>query len=1272
MPEDTFREINSAKLRQWFTTFFNREELYTLCFDLNVDYENFPITDISKNAIARELITYIIQHKRQFDLLKACQAARPDVPWDEVFIGQDQENETTTEDGSGKPPYKGLSFFDEDDVTLFFGREKLTHKIVTYLNTHTFLAIVGNSGIGKSSLVRAGLIPALKGYDHASQNLLLPEDSAQWLDYIITPTNSPLEKLATSLASTVEEAIALRDKFEKDPRSFRYVANMLLKNHQGKRLLLVVDQFEELFTQCKNEDERQAFINNLMTAADPETPGQTTVVITLRADFYAKCDQYDTLREALAKNQEFIGPLSEKELRLAIEEPALREGWDFQPGLVDWILQEAKKDQGYLPLLSHALLKTWENRRGSTLTFDGYIRAGGLHGAIAQTAESVFEQFSKDEKPIAQNIFLRLTGIGDGKEGTRRRVSMLELIPESTKRASVENVLDKLIKERLVTVSKESVEIIHEALIREWPRLRSWLNEYSADLLIHRRLTEWATDWETHERHRDYLYTGLRLREAEAWEQATDFELNKTERHFLEASVVANRRRNQRQRAALVTFVILMVSLSLLFGFTQNRAATREGNLAGTSQALAGTSQASEQLANNALTRVSEQIVTTEAEKIRAEGAESLTGAQLLVSQGQSLFEEDPLLGLGLVLEGASQINNQAPDNVLINSLQQMAKQGRIGSFSNVENIYVSPDESWFMIDYFGSPGEIRNIQNNVLLTSLPYEIEKVFFSPDGTTFIIDYEQPLKINDTTPTPSPTSTPSPTPIPCITALCPVTGSSFTVPPSNGIVIKAFDGQLLDSGDEPLAELRQVNDTTKISTFEGLIDNVVYSPNGETFVIKRLLVLYGEFRKVSDEGEEGTRLVNVPKEIVSVNYSPDSSLFATLYREDSNFLTEIRHTTNGELFISNERNDYSFSPNGNSIITNLSSDPRVLFINEMEITSITQFRGQITQPVYFSPDGSVVVLDFNADPGLIYQLEAPKRVLVLDNEIKGIYFSPNGAMFIISYTNAPGEIRWVSEVEQSVLLNGLINNIYFSPDEKTFVVDYDKGDPVWELRRTVDGGVEMQGSRLENHPASLHEVKQVHFSSNDGAFLVSYVKDVRVGDLITTGQTYRDILLPSGISYASPSPDGKTLIIDYYESTGELRNFVNGEIIATFRNEIDISKGVDFSPDSSWFILNNKTGRSELWNTQLGTSILDLGIGVAGHFFIPDNQFLIVWYEGGQAYILDLAWLQAINEQGDSLEFNELLQQTCEGLLASRWFDEETLSPYLAGQSPNACP
>ncbi len=442
------------------------------------------------------------------------------------------------DEASLEPPYMGLQFFDEADANLFYGREELIARLLTSLgfsqgglsNGSNLLFIVGASGSGKSSLVRAGLVPSIRK-SISMQGQPGSDQKMGWAITVITPTSHPLEILASGLTSEVESVTAaatLMDDMARDTRSLR-----LFLHKKQMSLFLVIDQMEELFTTCREEGERRAFLDNLLNAAEG---GQCKVILTLRADFYAHCARYENLRTALANNQVYIGPMSAAELRRAIEEPAKDKGFTFEAGLVDLILRETGHEPGSLPLLSHALLETWKRRRDRNLTLSSYAETGGVQGAIAHTAESLYLRLTPQQQNIARNIFLRLTELGEGVQDTRRRATPDELVLRTEERASVEEVLNLLAKARLVTLGEGGVEVAHEALIREWPTLRAWLAEDRDGLRLHRHLTESALSWEELDCEPGELYRGARLAQVIEWVAGHPGLLNELEADFLTAS----------------------------------------------------------------------------------------------------------------------------------------------------------------------------------------------------------------------------------------------------------------------------------------------------------------------------------------------------------------------------------------------------------------------------------------------------------------------------------------------------------------------------------------------------------------------------------------------------------------------------------------------------------------------------------------------------------------------------------------------------------------
>ncbi len=465
--------------------------------------------------------------------------------------------ETTSEEpAEGEPPYMGLRYFDTQDTDLFYGREALTRELLARVQKESFLAIVGASGSGKSSVARAGLIP------------VWTQENERGAVHVIMPTAHPLESLAASLtrdSESVTVTSTLMDDLTRDSRSLR----LYVKKTLGEtKLVLLVDQFEETFTLCKDADERKTFIENLLALADEN--GTARVVITLRTDFYHHCFEYENLRVTLQKHQENIGTMTQDELREAVLQPAEKNGWKFQDGLVEQILQDVGAEPGALPLLSHALLETWKRREGRTLTLQGYHDAGGVKKAITQTAEGVYDKLSKEEQAIARNIFLRLTELGEGTQDTRRRVKMNEL-GQTKEQDAVAKVLKTLTDARLVTAEEDSAEVAHEALIREWGTLRKWLDEDRESLRLHRHLTESAGEWQRRGKETGELYRGARLKQLQDWLKGHGDQLSPLEKAFVKASQNVRRQEQFRWVSAATVGILLLVTVALAMTGKLNR-----------------------------------------------------------------------------------------------------------------------------------------------------------------------------------------------------------------------------------------------------------------------------------------------------------------------------------------------------------------------------------------------------------------------------------------------------------------------------------------------------------------------------------------------------------------------------------------------------------------------------------------------------------------------------------------------------------------------------
>ncbi|WP_238951452.1 hypothetical protein [Kitasatospora sp. A2-31] len=445
-------------------------------------------------------------------------------------------------------PYPGLKPFEPGDARWFFGRDDLVAQVLAELDRDAEgpLVVVAPSGAGKSSLLRAGVLPAL-----AAGRL---PGSAGWSQLVMTPTERPVDELTARLEQVVGVTAAdVRRAIKAGPDA---IASVPCASPGTSRLLLVVDQLEELFTLCTDEPQRQAFLDLLdVLAAGPEPAA--FVVCVLRSDFYSQCVTYPQLRSALQHRQIVVGPLSQEGLREAILFPAREVGLVLEPGLVELMLADLGwpgREAGRLPLLAHALRAVWNQRQGNALTVSGYRTTGGIGQAVATSAERIYSGLDPAGQSAAQAMFLRLVRIGestDGTEDTRRRVARSDLPA---------GLVGVFTNGRLLIVENDTVTIAHEALVRAWPRMRTWIESDRADRLVRQGLEEAAAAWERDGRDPGMLYRGERLVAAR---RVAAHEAGPLATAFLKASAHRARRaaaRRNRVIAVLSTLVLVAVA----------------------------------------------------------------------------------------------------------------------------------------------------------------------------------------------------------------------------------------------------------------------------------------------------------------------------------------------------------------------------------------------------------------------------------------------------------------------------------------------------------------------------------------------------------------------------------------------------------------------------------------------------------------------------------------------------------------------------------------
>jgi len=497
--------------------------------------------------------------------------------------------------GEISSPYRGLRAFAEGDEAVFFGRDEVVSTVLErmskQLDASGLLVVSGVSGCGKSSLMAAGVQPRIRNGE-------LARDAKPWPILTFSPTANPVNELAERVAPLAgsDAATVLRNLTD-DPTSFALTTRQAALDPESpaaspdstsrRRIVLVVDQFEQLFTQCTSEAQRRAFITALGVAASGQPDGAPAalVVLVVRADFEAHCAEYPELKAAV-QDRYLLTAMTESQLRLAITEPAESVGSGVDDQLVEQLLHEmldpssspngaqrsAVSGAAALPLLSHALDQTWRISKGTPLRLVDYERTGGIEGAVAQTAHSAYNSLSSSQRQVAQQVFTRLVVTTTDGSDMANQVARTDLArgKNAANTADMNAVLETFAGKRLLTLDADTVEISHEVLLTAWPRLRDdWLAEIHADRIVRSHLSAAAEEWVGHDRKASYLYRGKRrkIATATATRIRTDprhLPLAKNENDFLDASTHAHRRRVRARQVVIAALTVLTVAASTL------------------------------------------------------------------------------------------------------------------------------------------------------------------------------------------------------------------------------------------------------------------------------------------------------------------------------------------------------------------------------------------------------------------------------------------------------------------------------------------------------------------------------------------------------------------------------------------------------------------------------------------------------------------------------------------------------------------------------------
>ena len=1136
----------------------------------------------------------------------------------------------------GRCPYKRLDVFEEDDAKLFFGREKLVDKLVERVKDSRTVFITGPSGSGKSSLARAGLIPALKGG-------AIPK-SDSWLYEIIKPGRDPLDALASAFSRLKSPELGkyFRKNFNQ-PDALHECAESTLSGRQDQRLVLFIDQFEEVFTQI-GKDKAEPFLNLLTHAVTVEN-GRVIILFAMRSDFISNCAMYPELNELLNRQFIQIGAMQPDELVSAIAQPALRVGLKIDPDLIAQIINDMQGEPGALPLMQFALKDLFDSQDAKggviALTLADYLQHGGIHKALERHADNAFTRLNKDEQELAHTIFTGLIEIGRGTQDTRRTALFNELIPANRKAEDLNVTVKKLADARLITTDElegiDTITISHEKLIDAWPWLKKLVNENRDVIALQNEIANDAKEWKEHSCDPSYLYTGARLINAREQMKGRKLSLSGLAQDFVQMGNVRQRRRQTILWSGVSSVILLLAFAVTVF---KNQANTN-ANLAQRNEEIANTAQAAN------LEAVA-QKATAQANAKEAEKQTHLANATQLYSQAQTIYDFDNSKQLTSVLLATQSLKihpTSSAINFLLNNNYSVPFVAKTTHKYEVLKVAFSPNGRYVVsVDNYNTArvweshtgNEISRIILDNPMFSVEFSLDGKYLLPTERINRINHfmdpfsaQEALKANNT-----------------ISIWDAFTGNKIAqLTHDTGIYATSIspDGKyIVTQGFDDTVYIWETNTGKEIArmTHDGTVNSVDFSPDGK-YIVSGSNDNTARVWEIST-GKEVARMILDSGPGITI-FSPNGKYVVTSSAPsyirvwDLTTGKEVEYLTPDNMVL-----NFTFSPDSKYVAWHNLNDETIEVLGSQSGKEIQSFDTDYNVISFtFSPDSKYVVTRGRDNSVNILEIDTHIKVATMTHEgaILSVDFSPDGKYIVSGSEDNTARVWEISTGKEIARMthDGIVNSVAFSPDSKYVISGSDdKTARVWEISTgkevsfmEYDGWVDfvisgdfevtitsnwdgavlraIETATEEKLPLQGHMV--VSHDRRYGVIAEFGDTSIYIGE-VSENEPYAHMTHDATVNSVAISQDGKYVASGSDDKTARVWDSATGSEVSRITHDSKVNS-VSFSPDGKYVVSGSDDNTARVWEISTGKEIARMTHdGTVGSVaFSPDGNYVV---------------------------------------------------------------